>query len=323
MMEPIMIAAFIGIAVYIFIVALIPRRVLLDSNKYTKSVLKRLESEAIAQGSAHEETVNIMREQIEKADLLTRVFFTLPGSKFIYPKLLKAGIAHNINKFVLVLLLIGLLVMWFLRNQGIISIFVAVAVVYIVAWYYVRRCIKKRSAMFLNHFPDALDMIVRSVKSGYPLAGAIRMVADNMSPPISSEFKQVADETAYGSTLVDALKRLCQRIDEPDIKFFVVVLSVQQEVGGNLAEVLSNLSSIIRKRKHLRLKVRAITSEGRATAWVLGSLPGFVFIIINKMSPKHMEPLFDTVLGNMLLAGAIGIVLLGGFIITKMSDVEV
>lgn len=322
-MQPVTIAVFIGIVVYVLIVALIPRRLLMDSSKYTKSVLKRLENENFAHDAVQEEAASIMREQIEKADLLTKVFFTLPGSKALYPKLLKAGISGSINKFVGAHLLIGLLIIWLLRGHGIWGPVVAVVGVYFSAWFYVRWCIKKRSAHFLNGFPDALDMIVRSVKSGYPLAGAIRMVAENMSPPISTEFKQVADETAYGSTLVDALKRLCQRIDEPDIRFFVVVLSVQQEVGGNLAEVLSNLSSIIRKRKHLRLKVKAITSEGRATAWVLGSLPFFVFFVINKMSPKHMDPLFDTALGNMMLASAIGIVLLGGFIITKMSDIEV
>ena len=322
-MEPFLIAVLIGMAVYVLIVAMIPRRLLVDTNKYTRSVLKRLENETLVHDAVQEETVNIMREQIEKADLLTRVFFTLPGSKFLYPKLLKAGIAGSINKFMLVHIVIGMLVLWFLRGQGIWAIVAAVAVVYFCAWFYVRRCIKKRSATFLNHFPDALDMIVRSVRSGYPLAGAIRMVAENMSPPISTEFKQVADETAYGSTLVDSLKRLCQRIDEPDIRFFVVVLSVQQEVGGNLAEVLSNLSNIIRKRKHLRLKVKAITSEGRATAWVLGSLPVFVFLVISKMSPQHLTPLFDTAMGNLMLASAIGIVLLGGFIISKMSDVEV
>lgn len=318
-----MVAVLIGVVVYVLIVALIPRRILSDSSQYTKNMLKRLEDENVAQSSPQEETVSIMREQMEKADLLTRVFFTLPGSKYIYPKLLKAGVAGNISKFVATLLLIGLTVTWLLRSQGIIAPVAGIIVMYGLAWVYVKRAIKKRSAVFLNNFPDALDMIVRSVRSGYPLAGAIRMVAENMSPPISTEFRQVADETAYGSSLVDSLKRLCQRIDEPDIRFFVVVLSVQQEVGGNLAEVLSNLSGIIRKRKHLRLKVKAITSEGRATAWVLGLLPVFVFLAIYKMSPKHLAPLFDTTMGNFMLAFAIGIVLLGSFIVTKMSNVEV
>ncbi len=318
-----MIAVLIGVVVYILIIALIPKKILADSGQYTKNMLKRLEDESRANLTPQEETVNIMREQIESADLLTRVFFTLPGAKYVYPQLLKAGVAGNINKFVAVLLLIGLSITWLLRSQGIVAPLAGIAVVYVLAWMYVRRCVKKRSAIFLNNFPDALDMIVRSVRSGYPLAGAVRMVAENMSPPISTEFKQVADETAYGSSLVDSLKRLCQRIDEPDIRFFVVVLSVQQEVGGNLAEVLSNLSGIIRKRKHLRMKVKAITSEGRATAWVLGLLPVFVFLAIYRMSPKHLAPLFDTVLGNFMLAFAIGIVLLGSFIVTKMSNVEV
>ena len=103
-------------------------------------------------------------------------------------------------------------------------------------------------------FPDVLDMIVRSVKSGFPLNTAIKLIAENMEPPVSTEFQQVSDEVALGRPLNHSLARLAERIPEQDIKFFVVVLNVQQETGGNLAEVIGNLSGIIRKRKHLRMK---------------------------------------------------------------------
>jgi tight adherence protein B len=142
---------------------------------------------------------------------------------------------------------------------------------------YLQSRIRKRNDIFINMFPDVLDMIVRSVRSGFPLHTALKLVAENMEKPVSSEFRQVSDEIALGRPMGQALARLAERIPEPDIRFFVVVLNVQQETGGNLAEVISNLSGIIRKRKHLRMKIKAMTSEARATGWVLGCLPVVIF----------------------------------------------
>ena len=133
-------------------------------------------------------------------------------------------------------------------------------------------------------------------------------------------FLSFAVTVALGSPLIDALQRLSLRVDEPDIRFFVVVLTVQQEVGGNLAEVLSNLSGIIRKRKHLRMKVKAMTSEGRATTWVLAALPVFVTTAIYFTTPTHLTPFITSPTGNLLLAAAIGIVLFGLAIVRKMVN---
>ena len=149
------------------------------------------------------------------------------------------------------------------------------------------------------------------------------MVAENMQPPVSKEFKQVADETAYGSSLIESLTRLSKRIDEPDVRFFVVMLTVQQDVGGNLSESLSNLSSIIRKRRQLRMKVRAMTSEGRATAYVLGSMPPVLFGIIYMIQPRHLEPLFVTHTGNIMLGIAVGILAFGAAVIWRLVTPEI
>ena len=144
-----------------------------------------------------------------------------------------------------------------------------------------------------------------------------------MEDPVGPEFKQVINEVSYGRPLVEALRRLAKRIDEPDVHFFVVVLSVQQETGGNLAEILSNLSNVVRGRKKLTQKIRAMTSEGRATAWILGSLPVIQFGAIFATSPDYLEPLFTTFMGNILLAVAFGMVAFAVWIITKMIDVDI
>ena len=166
-------------------------------------------------------------------------------------------------------------------------------------------------------------MIVRSVRSGHPLNSAMRMIAENMDNPVKEEFKQVVDEVSYGRSLPEALNRLAQRIDEPDLNFFVVVLSVQQETGGSLAEVLSNLSSIIRKRRQLRLKIRALTSEGRATSYVLGGLPVVEFIALYFVTPAYLDPLFDTIQGNVILGVAAGLILIAMWIVRAMVNIDI
>ena len=166
-------------------------------------------------------------------------------------------------------------------------------------------------------------MIVRSVRSGYPMNAALRMVSENVQPPVSNEFKQVADEIAYGSTLIEALQRLSQRIDEQDVRFFVVVLSVQQEVGGNISEVLGNLSSLIRKRKYLRMKVKALASEGIATGWVLGSMPVVMALLLSWITPGYLSPLFDTQLGHTVLGITVGVAAMGILIVRQMINMKV
>lgn len=321
-MEPIVLAVLVGLAAYMAIVAVIPRRFFSDGDDYTRNMLAQLEREGIEKLSVVSGG-DILRKPVMNLTFLTRLFLTFPGAKSIYPRLLKAGLAGNMDTFVIVLLLVFVLLVFAFRGFGFWGVLLALGVIYLGAHFYIRRLLSKRNEAFINLFPDALDMVVRSVRSGYPLNAAVRMVAENMQPPVSTEFKQVADETAYGSSLIDALTRLSQRIDEPDIRFFVIVLAVQQEVGGNLAEVLSNLSSIIRKRRHLRMKIRALTSEGRASAWVLGSLPLFVFTVIYAVSPHHLDPLFETPLGRVILAAAVGIVGLGAFIVSRLINIRV
>ncbi len=319
-MNPIIIATIVGVMVYLLVLALIPRRFLREAS-HTRSMLDRLENETAMDD--REEGSSLFRDEVNRSGAFNRIFFALPFAEAIHSKLLRAGLGQSIEKFFLSFAAIFCVLLFLLHGGGVAGVISALAITVLLGWFFIKHRINKRNRAFLAAFPDALDMIVRSVRSGYPLNSAVRMVAENMQAPVSTEFRQVADETAYGSSLIESLQRLSQRIDEPDIRFFVVVLSVQQEVGGNLAEVLSNLSTIIRKRKHLHLKIRALSSEGRATAWVLGSLPVLEFLAIYLVSPKHLDPLFTTQAGNMLLMSAVGIVLFGVFLVKQIINIEV
>ena len=183
--------------------------------------------------------------------------------------------------------------------------------------------IEKRNQVFLDNFPDALDMIVRSVKSGHPLLSSLRMITENSEAHIAQEFQQVVDEVSYGSPLSESLHRMADRINLLDINFFVVILSVQQETGGNLSEVLSNLSGIIRKRRQLRLKINAMTAEGRFTSWIFAAIPLVQVIVVKVIAPDYIDILFKTSSGNLLLCIAAGFIVFSVYISKKMCKIDI
>lgn len=323
-MDPLVVAVLVGIVAYAAVILLFRKQIMPDSTEYTRNLLQQLSQEQSLAGEyAAETTTSVLRTPTVRDSELSRIFFMLPGTTGLEPKLLKAGLMEHIDRFFIMCIVFLVIALYALKGLGILSIPAAIVLTYMFGHWRISRNVTKRNNAFLDNFPDALDMIVRSVRSGYPLNAAVRMVADNMQPPVSNEFKQVADEVAYGSTLIDALQRLAERIDEPDVHFFVVVLTVQQDIGGNLSEVLNNLAGIIRKRKHLRMKIRALSSEGRTTAWVLGSMPVAEALLILAVNPDHLTPLFVTPLGNFVLGATLCIVALGAFIVTRMVSIRV
>lgn len=155
---------------------------------------------------------------------------------------------------------------------------------------------KRRWAAFGAGFPDALDIIVRSVRAGHPVPIAIAMVAREMPDPIGTEFGMLADEVTYGSDLETAMRNMYGRVGQEDLPLFVTAVSIQSSTGGNLTEILANLSAVIRERFKMRRKIKALSSEGKFSAYALTALPVLLFIAINVSNPRfygdilHMQP---------------------------------
>jgi tight adherence protein B len=174
-----------------------------------------------------------------------------------------------------------------------------------------------------EQFPVALDVFVRGLKAGHPIAAALELLTVEMPDPIGSQFGLAVDEVTYGAELRDALQEMAERWDSDDMRMFVVSLSIQNETGGNLAEILENLSRVVRERHAMYMKVRALSSEGRMTGWMLSILPIFSFVLLFIMSPRFFldvanDPWF--VPGFVL----IGInYVIGVLIIRKMIDLKV
>ena len=323
-MDQLLLALLFGLVVFVAIV-FIARQLGSEkaSAKHNKRIISQLyeeQEERVRQDTA--DNVNILKADATGAG---RLLLSLPQGDRIYDLIVKAGMGPKINAFLLFCVLLFLALLFILSKVlgAFTALICALILSFLLPRMYLRQRIKKRNEAFINQFPDAVDMIVRSVKSGHPLNTALRMIAENMDNPVKAEFKQLVDEIAFGRSTVEALVRMSHRVDEPDLQFFVVILSVQQETGGNLAEVLGNLSGIIRKRKQLRLKIKAMTSEGRATAYVLGALPFAVFGAIHFTSPDYLVPLFETDSGNMILGIALALVALAAFIVYNMLQIDI
>ena len=176
---------------------------------------------------------------------------------------------------------------------------------------------------FVAVLPEAVDLMVRGLKSGLPVTESIASVAREMQPPLGTEFRRVADGVRFGRSLEEVLWETAKRLEVAEFNFFVISLSIQRETGGNLAETLGNLSDILRRRRQMRLKIRAMSSEAKASAWILGSLPFAMFGIVYCVNPGYASTLFTDPRG-MMMVGA-GLVSLGIAItvITKMIRFEI
>jgi len=189
--------------------------------------------------------------------------------------------------------------------------------------FVVSKLIKRRVAQFTARFPDAIDLMVRGLRSGLPISETMGVISDEVAGPIADEFRSVSDKMKIGRTMEVALQESADRLGTPEFQFFVITLAIQRETGGNLAETLANLADVLRKRAQMKLKIKAMSSESKASAWIVGALPFIVFTLIWFINGKYMQAFFTD--ERLMIAGAGGLVWMGigVFIMAKMVDFEI
>lgn len=185
--------------------------------------------------------------------------------------------------------------------------------------YYKR---KQRLAAFERQLPDALDLITRSLRAGHAFSAALKMAGEEMSEPIAGEFSAVHDEVNFGVSLNQALAHLSERVPMTDLRFFVVAVLIQRESGGNLTEILANLSRLIRERLKLMGKVRVLSSEGRLSAWILGLMPFFLAGVMYLVNPQFMGPLFADPMGITIIKYTLGLMAIGVVIMRQIIKIR-
>lgn len=172
-------------------------------------------------------------------------------------------------------------------------------------WFWLARQRSKRIQLFERQIPEALDLMGRALRAGHAFPTAVKMVGDEMAEPIAKEFRTLFDETNFGVPQNEALARLADRVPIDDLRYFVIAVTIQRESGGNLAELLDNISGIVRARLKLLGEVRTLSAEGRMSAWILGLLPFCVGVMINIVNPEFMNVLWTDPVGLRLVGGAL------------------
>ena len=185
------------------------------------------------------------------------------------------------------------------------------------------RQIAKRTKKFATLLPEALDLIVRGVRSGLPVAETIKTIAEEIEDPVGPEFQRIGDQMRIGISMDEAMWATAKRLQIAEFNFLVISMSIQQETGGNLAEILENLSNMVRRREQMRLKVKAMSSEARASAMIIGSLPFIMCALISFINPRYMGVLFTDPRGWIMIGIGMTSLLIGLFVMSKMVKFEI
>jgi tight adherence protein B len=182
---------------------------------------------------------------------------------------------------------------------------------------------KRRLKKFVNEFPNAVDIIIRGVKAGLPLGDCLRVIATESAEPVRSEFRQIVEAQAMGLSTGEAVERIVERVPIAEASFFAIVINIQQKAGGNLAEALANLSTVLRERKKMKGKIKAMSGEAKASASIIGALPPLVAVMTYITSPKYIELLWTTQTGELVLGVCAVWMGIGIFVMKKMINFDI
>ncbi|WP_245499956.1 type II secretion system F family protein [Mesorhizobium sp. M4B.F.Ca.ET.089.01.1.1] len=291
------------------------------SRRVRAGVINRRLSRLAEEAPAEKTLQGLLRERglTESGDFI----FGMVALNRLYTQ---SGITGNPLAFGAMFILAGLVLALMLKLLLALSMVAALSVFVLVGFalplLVLRRARNKRVQKFARQLPDALDMIVRSLRAGHPSSVAIALVAREMPDPLGTEFGIVADEITFGLSLENAVRKLSQRVGYEGLHLLSVSLSIQSKTGGNLTEILANLSSVLRERQKLRMKIRALSSEGRMSAWVISLFPVVMFIILQFAAPAY----YGNVWNNPVITPVFVIfgawALLGDFVMYRMVNFD-
>jgi tight adherence protein B len=263
----------------------------------------------------------------ERANKLEGYASTLiPKPALLRQRLEQTGKEISLGKYAIVCLGIMAIVATLLTFRGapiLLTLFVALFFGVGGPHFIIGRMIKRRINKFNNNFPDAIELMVRGLRSGLPITETLGIVASEIVGPVGAEFRMVVDKMKIGRTMEAALQDTADRLGTAEFQFFVITLAIQRETGGNLAETLSNLADVLRKRAQMKLKIRAMSSESKASAYIVGSLPFVVFTLVWMINPHYMGGFFTD--QRLIVAGIGGMVWMGmgAGIMAKMVNFEI
>jgi tight adherence protein B len=285
---------------------------------------RRKVSQRLAEAShQHLEQIRLLKEKLEsRSDRIAAIFGTRAQKLAIkmQSQLLKADIFLDPLTFMGLALILGA-AGFFIGIFGVKSFFIGVLLgcgAALIPYWYLRRRKKWKTLQFEAQLPEAMELLSRSLHAGQTLQSGIELLSGEMAPPLSTEMLITFEEQRFGIGLQDALVHLVGRVDSPDLRYFVTAVLIQQETGGNLVVLIEKIGHLIRARLNFKIKIRALTADGRLSATVLTVLPAFLFLLLLLVKPEYEAVLIYEPFGRILLGGGIVFLLLGVFVLRKM-----
>jgi tight adherence protein B len=267
---------------------------------------------------------SILRPIRDAESLLVRWMRALPPARALAGELYRAGLPMSIGTFTAMSAAFAALgfglATFFFSNPGMGLLGLVLAGL---PWLQLRRQRRSRARRFEEQFPDALELLIRALRAGHSLRTGMQLVGEELPDPVGTEFAQVAHEIRLGQEVKGALANLAHRVDSDDLPFFITAIAVQQETGSNLAEVLANLSHVIRERFRLYGKVRALTALGRGSANLLAVWPFVTVGLLLLTTPDYVAPLFESAEGHQLVLASLAMIVVGYVVCRRMATIRV
>lgn len=289
-----------------------------------KKIQKRLQ--ALSAVAETERSLVIRQNLMSELPVLERLLYSLPRAHALDRMLVQADLRWSVSRLLLTCGALGagtyMLVGSMLRQPASFSLPLTAGMMAIPMLYVMRRR-AKRLAKLEVQLPDALDLLTRALRAGHAFSSGMQMISDEMADPIASEFRAVSDEVNFGVSLQQALSNLTERVPVTDLRYFVVSVLIQRESGGNLTEVLGNLSRLIRERLKLMARVKVLSAEGRMSAYILGLMPFALAGLMAWMNPAFMEPLWTDPIGIGILRVLFVTMALGFLLLRKIARIRV
>jgi tight adherence protein B len=321
--------SFLFLAVLVFIAVMLGLEGLYGFwRSYRGPESKRIR-ERLRSVSAHQNTEDaklLKQRMLSTVPSLERLLLKFPASAALQQVIDQAGLQWTVSGLLLSCIAsgtIGMFIVSSIAHQGLLWSAGAGMALAIVPWLYVQRKRWIRLRKIERQLPEALDLLTRALRSGHAFSSALQMLGEEMAEPIAGEFRIVRDEVNFGVALSQALMNLCERVPVTDLRYFVVSVLIQRDSGGNLTEVLSNLSRLIRERMKLFGKIRVLSSEGRLSAWILGLMPLGMVALLEFANPEFIEPLWTDPIGIAIVKTLVVLMAIGVLVLIKIIRIRV
>jgi tight adherence protein B len=321
-------AALIAIVVFavVAIVAFAAISLLDQRSAQARLIKERLTNERKAPELAAEDELALLRdEQLSRIPALDTLLRRSARVSDMQKMLAQAGMDMRAGNFLGFSALAGIAatIVAYGASRRVEVAWIALLVGFIIPYSYVSIRRNKRFEKFEELFPEAIDTLARAVRAGHAFTTALEMITSEVSEPIAGEFRQLYEEQKFGMPVRDALLNLTERVPLVDVKFFVTAVMLQRETGGNLAEILDNLSYVIRERFKIQRQVRVYTAQGRLTMALLMGMPPIIVTAMMLLNPSFIQPLFKDPIGHTLLVAGITLQTIGYFVIRKIIRIQV